>query len=100
MAGISRPFLFGDRMKSNLNVEDADLIDELATEVGLLYVGKDESITPILRAVLAQLRENADKANKLSGVGKHLRIIETQIDKIENAAREIESAVEALSDDT
>ena len=87
-------------MKSNLNVEDADLVDELAAEVGLLYVGKDESITPILRAVLAQLRENADKANKLSGVGKHLRIIETQIDKIENAAREIESAVEALSDDT
>lgn len=87
-------------MKSNLSVEDADLVDELAAEVGLLYVGKDESITPILRAALEQLRENADKANKLSGVGKHLRIIETQIDKIENAAREIESAVEALSDDT
>jgi cob(I)alamin adenosyltransferase len=87
-------------MKSNLSVEDADLVDELAAEVGLLYVGRDESITPILRAALEQLRENADKANKLSGVGKHLRIIETQIDKIENAAREIESAVEALSDDT
>ena len=87
-------------MKSNLNVEDADLVDELAAEVGLLYVGKDEPITPVLRAALAQLRENADKANKLNGIGKHLRIIETQIDKIENAAREIESAVEALSDDT
>lgn len=87
-------------MKSNLNVEDADLVDELAAEVGLLYVGKDEPITPVLRAALAQLRENADKANKLDGIGKHLRIIETQIDKIENAAREIESAVEALSDDT
>lgn len=87
-------------MKNNLSVEDADLVDELAAEVGLLYVGKDEPITPVLRAALAQLRENADKAHKLGGIGKHLRIIETQIDKIENAAREIESAVEALSDDT
>ncbi len=87
-------------MKNNLNTEDADLVDELAAEVGLLYVGKDEPITPILRAALAQLRENAGKANKLGGIGKHLRIIETQIDKIENATREIESAVEALNADT
>lgn len=87
-------------MKNNLSVEDADLVDELAAEVGLLYVGKDEPITPVLRAALAQLRENADNAHRLGGIGKHLRIIEAQVDKIENAAREIESAVEALSDDT